>query len=425
MIITIIDKKRRRKRLTREDLAYVVSGFLDGTIPDYQMASLLMAITIHGMTTEEACDLTDVMLHSGERIDLSAIPGIKVDKHSTGGIGDKTTIILAPLVASLGIPVAKMSGRGLGLTGGTIDKLEAIPGFRVSLSETEFVNQVTEIGLAITGGTKNLVPADKAIYALRDVTGTVASIPLIASSIMSKKLASGADKIVIDLKVGKGALMPNRIEAEKLAYLMTRIGKQYGKDTVCILTDMDEPLGCKIGNALEIQECMEVLQGGGPKDITDLVLYLAMYMIHMGTGMSYEEARIAAIEQLSNGEAYAKFEEMVACQGGDLSRLTVAPKVFSIKSTKTGFITAIDAYKIGAVVHKIGAGRSNKEDQIDYGVGVELTKKTGEFVTEGEELVKVYLHEHDLAMQEILDCFTITEHAPTLHPLIYGVIESD
>ncbi|MCI8445594.1 MAG: thymidine phosphorylase [Bacilli bacterium] len=425
MIITIIDKKRRRKRLTREDLAYVVSGFLDGTIPDYQMASLLMAITIHGMTTEEACDLTDVMLHSGERIDLSAIPGIKVDKHSTGGIGDKTTIILAPLVASLGIPVAKMSGRGLGLTGGTIDKLEAIPGFRVSLSETEFVNQVTEIGLAITGGTKNLVPADKAIYALRDVTGTVASIPLIASSIMSKKLASGADKIVIDLKVGKGALMPNRIEAEKLAYLMTRIGKQYGKDTVCILTDMDEPLGCKIGNALEIQECMEVLQGGGPKDIKDLVLYLAMYMIHMGTGMSYEEARIAAIEQLSNGEAYAKFEEMVACQGGDLSRLTVAPKVFSIKSTKTGFITAIDAYKIGAVVHKIGAGRSNKEDQIDYGVGVELTKKTGEFVTEGEELVKVYLHEHDLAMQEILDCFTITEHAPTLHPLIYGVIESD
>ena len=384
-----------------------------------------MAITIHGMTTEEACDLTDVMLHSGERIDLSAIPGIKVDKHSTGGIGDKTTIILAPLVASLGIPVAKMSGRGLGLTGGTIDKLEAIPGFRVSLSETEFVNQVTEIGLAITGGTKNLVPADKAIYALRDVTGTVASIPLIASSIMSKKLASGADKIVIDLKVGKGALMPNRIEAEKLAYLMTRIGKQYGKDTVCILTDMDEPLGCKIGNALEIQECMEVLQGGGPKDIKDLVLYLAMYMIHMGTGMSYEEARIAAIEQLSNGEAYAKFEEMVACQGGDLSRLTVAPKVFSIKSTKTGFITAIDAYKIGAVVHKIGAGRSNKEDQIDYGVGVELTKKTGEFVTEGEELVKVYLHEHDLAMQEILDCFTITEHAPTLHPLIYGVIESD
>lgn len=425
MIITIIDKKRRRKRLTREDLAYVVSGFLDGTIPDYQMASLLMAITIHGMTTEEACDLTDVMLHSGERIDLSAIPGIKVDKHSTGGIGDKTTIILAPLVASLGIPVAKMSGRGLGLTGGTIDKLESIPGFRVSLSETEFVNQVTEIGLAITGGTKNLVPADKAIYALRDVTGTVASIPLIASSIMSKKLASGADKIVIDLKVGKGALMPNRIEAEKLAHLMTRIGKQYGKDTVCILTDMDEPLGCKIGNALEIQECMEVLQGGGPKDIKDLVLYLAMYMIHMGTGISYEEARIAAIEQLSNGEAYAKFEEMVACQGGDLSRLTVAPKVFSIKSTKTGFITAIDAYKIGAVVHKIGAGRSNKEDQIDYGVGVELTKKTGEFVTEGEELVKVYLHEHDLAMQEILDCFTITEHAPTLHPLIYGVIESD
>lgn len=425
MIITIIDKKRRRKRLTREDLAYVVSGFLDGTIPDYQMASLLMAITIHGMTTEEACDLTDVMLHSGERIDLSAIPGIKVDKHSTGGIGDKTTIILAPLVASLGIPVAKMSGRGLGLTGGTIDKLESIPGFRVSLSETEFVNQVTEIGLAITGGTKNLVPADKAIYALRDVTGTVASIPLIASSIMSKKLASGADKIVIDLKVGKGALMPNRIEAEKLAHLMTRIGKQYGKDTVCILTDMDEPLGCKIGNALEIQECMEVLQGGGPKDIKDLVLYLAMYMIHMGTGISYEDARIAAIEQLSNGEAYAKFEEMVACQGGDLSRLTVAPKVFSIKSTKTGFITAIDAYKIGAVVHKIGAGRSNKEDQIDYGVGVELTKKTGEFVTEGEELVKVYLHEHDLAMQEILDCFTITEHAPTLHPLIYGVIESD
>lgn len=424
MIISIIDKKRNRKRLTKEELEYVVSGFLNGTIPDYQMASLLMAITIHGMTTEETCDLTDVMLHSGDQFDLSVISGIKVDKHSTGGIGDKTTIILAPLVASLGIPVAKMSGRGLGMTGGTIDKLESIPGFRVSLSETEFVRQVNDIGIAITGGTKNLVPADKAIYALRDVTGTVSSIPLIASSIMSKKLASGADKIVIDLKVGKGALMTNRIEAEKLAHLMTRIGNQYGKDTVCILTDMDEPLGCKIGNALEIQECIEVLQGGGPKDIKDLVLYLAMYMIHMGTGMSYEEARIAALNQLSNGMAYAKFEEMVTCQGGDLSKLTVAPKVFSIKSTKTGFITAIDAYKIGTVVHKIGAGRTNKEDQIDYGVGVELTKKTGEFVTEGEELVKVYLHDHDLAMQEILDCFTITEHAPNPQTLIYGVVES-
>lgn len=423
MIIDLIDKKRRNEVLTKEELQYIIDGFLDGTIKDYQMASLLMAITINGMTMDETCSLTDIMLQSGEMIDLSRISGIKVDKHSTGGIGDKTTIILGPLVASCGVPVAKMSGRGLGITGGTIDKLESIPGFSTTLSEEEFVKQVNEIGISVIGGNKDIAPADKAIYALRDVTGTVSSIPLIASSIMSKKLASGADKIVIDLKVGKGALMETREEAEKLAHIMVEIGKRHGKETICIMTNMDEPLGCKIGNALEIQECMDVLKGVGPKDITDLVLYLGMYMVHMGTGISLEEARTLVTMNLSNRKAYTKFEEFISRQGGDLTKLELAPKEFSIKSTKTGFLNHIDAHRIGVAVHKLGAGRTNKEDQIDYGVGIELTKKPGEFVTEGEELMKAYLSTRDIAMQELLDCFIIEEDAAELPKLIYDVIQ--
>lgn len=424
MIIDLIDKKRRKEVLTKDELQYIIDGFLDGSIPDYQMASLLMAITINGMTADETCDLTEVMLHSGEIMDLSSIHGIKVDKHSTGGIGDKTTIILAPLVASLGVPVAKMSGRGLGVTGGTIDKLESIPGFSTKLSEEEFIKQVNDIGVAVIGGTKDIAPADKAIYALRDVTGTVSSIPLIASSIMSKKLASGADKIVIDLKVGKGALMETREDAEKLGQLMVEIGKRHDKETICIMTNMDEPLGCKIGNALEIQECIDVLKGVGPKDITDLVLYLASYMVALGTDMSLEEARVKALENLSNGKAYTKFEEFVARQGGDLSKLEMAPKVFSIKSTKTGFVTSIDAHKIGVAVHKLGAGRTNKEDRIDYGVGIALSVKPGDFITEGEELLKAYLSTRDIGMQELLDCFHIENDVKEIPNLIYGVIQS-
>lgn len=423
MIIDIIDKKRKNQVLTKEELQYVIDGFLNGSIKDYQMASLLMAITINGMTIDETCDLTDIMLHSGEIIDLSSINGIKVDKHSTGGIGDKTTIILAPLVASLGVPVAKMSGRGLGITGGTIDKLESIPGLTTTLTEEAFIKQVNEIGISVIGGSKDIAPADKAIYALRDVTGTVSSIPLIASSIMSKKLASGADKIVIDLKVGKGALMTTKKQAEELAHQMVEIGKRHGKETICIMTNMDEPLGYSIGNALEIKECIDVLQGKGPKDMTDLVLYLGMYMVSMGTGMSLEQARKKVTENLLNGKAYAKFEEFITRQGGDLTKLELAPKVFSIKSTKTGFLNHIDAHQIGVAVHKLGAGRTNKEDKIDYGVGIELTKKPGEFVTEGEELMKAYLSTRDIAMRELLDCFVIEEDVSSPSELIYGAIQ--
>lgn len=422
-IIDIINKKREKQVLTKEELAFAVNEFCNNEVKDYQMSSLLMAICINGLSKEEIFDLTDIMLNSGERIDLSSINGIKVDKHSTGGIGDKTTLILAPLVASLGIPVAKMSGRGLGYTGGTIDKLESIPGFQVSKTKEEFIRQVNEIGVSVVGQTGNLVPADKKIYALRDVTGTVSSIPLIASSIMSKKLASGADKIVIDVKVGKGALLNNLSDARELAHLMVEIGSHYNKKTVCILTAMDEPLGCNIGNALEVQECIEVLQGGGSKDLKDLVITLASYMVKLGKDISLEDAKVMVIDALSNKKAYNKFLEFVNAQNGDLTKLTTAPKVFSIKSTKTGFIDEIDALKIGKLVHDIGGGRSKKEDEINYGVGVVITKKTGDFVTEGEELIKVYLDTIDCKMQDVLDCFVISDDASKAKKLIYEVIE--
>lgn len=421
-IIEIIDKKRLGKELTKEEIAFMVNGFLDSTIPDYQMSSFLMAVVLKGMSDEETLALTDVMLQSGDVIDLSMIHGVKVDKHSTGGVGDKTTIILAPLVASLGVPVAKFSGRGLGHTGGTIDKLESIPGYQVALEKETFVNQVNEIGCAVASLTANLVPADKAIYALRDVTGTVASIPLIASSIMSKKIASGADKILIDVKVGSGALVQNIEEARELANLMVKIGNYYKKETICILTNMSTPLGCNIGNALEVKECIEVLQNRGSKDLRDLVIYLATYMVHLGKNISTKDATKEVLNALEDGSAYEKFVEMVTYQGGDLTALTFAPKVFSIKSTKTGFIAGIDALKVGNLVHHIGAGRSKKEDVIHYGVGMEITTKIGDFVTEGEELAKVYLDSIDVRMQDVLDCFSITEESLESDKIIYEVI---
>lgn len=422
-IIEIINRKREKQVLTKEEIAFAVNGYCKNEVKDYQMSSLLMAICLNGLSEQEIFDLTDIMLHSGDTIDLSSIHGIKVDKHSTGGIGDKTTIILAPLVASLGVPVAKMSGRGLGYTGGTIDKLESIPGFQVSKTIDEFIHQVNNIGVSVVGQTGNLVPADKKIYALRDVTGTVSSIPLIASSIMSKKLASGADKIVIDVKVGKGALVNNIEDARTLAKTMVKIGNNYQKKTVCILTNMDEPLGCNIGNALEVKECMEVLQGGGPKDLTDLVITLASYMVHLGKEIPLSDAKIMVIDQLATKKAYDKFLEFVKAQNGDITKLTYGPKVFSVKSIKTGFIETIDALKIGKLVHNIGAGRSKKEDPIHYGVGVEITKKPGDFVTEGEELIKVYLDTIDCKMQDILDCFIISSDVKEPSKLIYEVIE--
>lgn len=422
-MIELIEKKKNGLELTYDELKFIVDGFINGDIPDYQMSSFLMAVVIKSMTDKETMNLTDIMLNSGDILDLSSIPGKKVDKHSTGGIGDKTTVIVAPIVASLGVNVAKMSGRGLGITGGTIDKLESIPGFKTSLSKEEFINEVKNIGVAIATSTGNFVPADKKIYALRDVSGTTQSIPLIASSIMSKKLASGADYIVIDLKVGKGALLKEYSDAVKLAKLMVKIGNNYNKKTICILTNMNEPLGTNVGNSLEIIEAIDSLKGKGSKDLNDVVIELSTYMVSLGKSISLEEARKQVIESINSGKAYNKFLELVKYQEGIVENIKLSPKVFSVKSSKTGYLNEIDALKIGQVVHKIGAGRNSLEDKIDFGVGISLSVKTGDYINSGEELVKVYLNEKDLSMREILDCFIIEENKKEKEPIIYEVID--
>ncbi len=421
-MITIIDKKRNKKELTYEEMKYAIMGYVNGEIPDYQMSAFLMAICINGLSSKETFDLTDIMLNSGDRIDLSDINGTKIDKHSTGGVGDKTTLILAPIVASLGIKVPKMSGRGLGHTGGTIDKLESIPGFKVNLTLEEFKKELKEVGAVITGQTANLVPADKKIYALRDVTGTVSSIPLIASSIMSKKLASGADKIIIDLKVGNGALVKTLDEAKKLANLMVRIGKKYNHETICILTNMNEPLGNNIGNALEVKESIELLKGNVKNDLYELVIYIASYMVSLGKKIEFEAAKKEVIETIENGNAYKKFLEMVSSQGGCLEEMQVAPKVFSIKSIKSGYINAINTEKLGMIVKEIGGGRETKDDKIDYGVGIVLSKKLGDHVEKDEEILKIYLNQKDMEIRKILSCFVIEDEKKKYQPLIYEVI---
>jgi pyrimidine-nucleoside phosphorylase len=402
----IIDKKRLNYRLTKEELAFAVNGFVNGKIKDYQMSALLMAITINGMTDEETINLTEIILNSGDKIDLSSINGIKVDKHSTGGVGDKTTLVLIPLVASLGIPVAKMSGRGLGHTGGTIDKIESIKNFNVKLNMDDFINQVNSIGVALVSQTGNLVPADKKMYALRDVTATVESIPLIASSIMSKKLASGADKIVLDVKVGAGALMKTYSEAKRLAELMVKIGNHHGRETVCVLTSMSEPLGNAIGNALEVKESIDTLKGKGPKDLHELVLKLGSIMVSLAKNISEEEAYNMLEENLNNGKAYDKFVELVEAQGGDINKVEVSDKCISIKAKKTGVIGDINAYKMGEIVRDMGAGRLTIDDEIDHGVGIVLSKKVGDFVLENEELLNIYVGNKDVNVNEILDCYS-------------------
>ena len=419
----IIDKKRLNYRLTKEELAFAVNGFVNGKIKDYQMSALLMAITINGMTDEETINLTEIMLNSGDKIDLSSINGIKVDKHSTGGVGDKTTLVLIPLVASLGIPVAKMSGRGLGHTGGTIDKIESIKNFNVKLNMDDFINQVNNIGVALVSQTGNLVPADKKMYALRDVTATVESIPLIASSIMSKKLASGADKIVLDVKVGAGALMKTYSEAKRLAELMVKIGNHHGRETVCVLTSMSEPLGNAIGNALEVKESIDTLKGKGPKDLHELVLKLGSIMVSLAKNISEEEAYNMLEENLNNGKAYDKFVELVEAQGGDINSIEVSDKCISIKAKKTGVIGDINAYKMGEIVRDMGAGRLTIDDEIDHGVGIVLSKKVGDFVLENEELLKIYIGNKDVNVNEILDCYSSSEHFFDKSPLIIEVIK--
>ncbi|MCM1370604.1 MAG: thymidine phosphorylase [Clostridium sp.] len=407
-IIKIIEKKKNREILTKEEIDYIINAYEKGEIKDYQMSSLLMTITINGMTDEETMHLTTSMLNSGEKLDLSNINSTIVDKHSTGGVGDKTTLILAPLVASCGVKVAKMSGRGLGFTGGTIDKLESI-GIKTQINLDKFIEQVNNIDVAIVGQMGNLVPADKKIYALRDVTGTTESIPLIASSIMSKKLASGADKIVIDLKVGEGALIKNMDDAKYLANLMIQIGKNNNVEVVCLITDMNEPLGFAIGNALEVMESIEVLKNKGPADVKRLVIELGTYMVSMGKNISLEEAKNLVITNLENGNAYKKFKEMVSYQGGSIENIKVAPRAFKVLSSKCGYITDINSQRLGNIVKNIGGGREKKEDAINYGVGIVLSKKIGDYVNINDELLKIYLDDIDISINELLSCFEFGE----------------
>lgn len=420
-IIDIINKKEADKELTYEEIKYMVEGYVSGEVADYQMSSLLMAICIRGMSVEETSYLTELMYLSGDHIDLRMIEGIKVDKHSTGGIGDKTTLVLAPLVASLGVPVAKMSGRGLGLTGGTIDKLESIEGFQTSVSIASFIQEVKDIGVALVGQTGNLVPADKKIYSLRDTTGTVESIPLVAASIMSKKLASGANKFVIDVKVGKGAIMQTLPEARKLASLMISIGKAHQKEVVCFLTNMEEPLGYAVGNGLEVLEAVQTLQGKGPKDLEELVITLGSDMVRLGKDISREQAHHLVVKALASNKAYDKWKELVQYQGGNVDKIACSSLQREVLSDKEGYIHSLDANLVGTFVHELGAGRMHKEDLIDYGVGVILHKKVGDFVHEKELLYTVY-YTHEVDFECMQRAYTIAPGKVEIPPLIYDVI---
>ncbi len=423
MILQIIEKKKNKQELTKDEIKYAIDEYIAGNIEDYQMSSLLMAILLNGMTDKETIDLTDAMLCSGDIIDLSIIKGIKVDKHSTGGVGDKTTLVLAPLVASCGLKVAKMSGRSLGHTGGTIDKLESIANFQTEMNMERFINQVDQIGLALISQTQNIVPADKKIYSLRDVTGTVNSIPLIASSIMSKKIASGADIILIDVKVGTGALVKTLESALKLSKTLIMIGNYYNKKVKCVITNMDQPLGCAIGNGLEVIESIDTLKGHGPKDLTELVLNLSAHLISSAKNIPFETSLKEATSNLNNGNAYLKFKEMVKAQNGDINNIDLAENVISVKSKTTGFVKQIDALKIGEIAKKLGAGRLTKKDKIDHGVGIVLSKKVGDYVLQDEELLKIYVRNKDIVVNDILDCFEISESLGNLKPLIYEVVE--
>ena len=388
--VDLIQKKRDGQELTAAEIKWLVEGYVAGTVPDYQMSAFAMAVYFKGMTTREISDLTMNMVKTGQEFDLSAIEGVKVDKHSTGGVGDKVTLILAPLVASFGVPVAKMSGRGLGHTGGTIDKLESIKGYQVERSQEDFIRQVQDIGVSVIGQSDQLVKADKLLYALRDVTATVDTIPLIASSVMSKKIAAGADAILLDVTVGEGAFMKTVDEARELAQTMVELGKAVGRKTVAVITDMSQPLGRAIGNRLEILEAIEILQGKGREDISHFICELAQIML----GLADVEKTIEEIRQhLENGQALAKFEEMVAAQGGDLEDLYRPVKVahvLEILAQDTGVISALPAMEFGLYAMRLGAGRAVKSDDLDYETGIVFEKKVGDSVQKGEIVAKVY-----------------------------------
>ncbi|EUJ32167.1 pyrimidine-nucleoside phosphorylase [Listeria cornellensis] len=406
-MVDVISKKRDGKELTTEEIQFVVDGYTAGKIPDYQVSALAMAIFFQDMTDRERADLTMAMVNSGETIDLSAIEGIKVDKHSTGGVGDTTTLVLAPLVAALDVPVAKMSGRGLGHTGGTIDKLEAIEGFHVEITKEQFIDLVNRDKVAVIGQSGNLTPADKKLYALRDVTGTVNSIPLIASSIMSKKIAAGADAIVLDVKTGAGAFMKTDKDAENLAHAMVRIGNNVGRQTMAVISDMSQPLGFAIGNALEVQEAIDTLKGEGPEDLTELVLILGSQMVVLAKkAKDLDEARAMLKEVMANGKALAKFKDFLNNQGGDgsivddPSKLPQAKFKIDVPAKESGVVSEIVADEIGIAAMLLGAGRATKEDEIDLAVGIMLRKKVGDKVEAGEPLVTIYANKEDVKAVE-------------------------
>ncbi|WJH34259.1 pyrimidine-nucleoside phosphorylase [Paenibacillus sp. CC-CFT747] len=435
--VDLIQKKRDGGELTREEIAHLIRGYTTGQIPDYQISAWAMAVFFRGMTDRETADLTLEMARSGDQMDLSAIPGIKVDKHSTGGVGDTTTLILAPLLASAGVPVAKMSGRGLGHTGGTIDKLEAIPGFQVERTREEFLDQVTRVGAAVIGQSGNITPADKKLYGLRDVTATVNSIPLIASSVMSKKIAAGADAIVLDVKTGKGAFMKTLEESIQLAQAMVGIGTEVGRETVAVITSMNEPLGMSIGNALEVKEAIEVLGGRGHASLKEVSLVLGSYMLVLGGKASgLEEARESLNARIEDGSALRKFKEMIEAQGGDSSvvddpsRMPGAAETVEVKAETDGYVSSVEAEELGLAAMLLGAGRATKESVIDLGVGLVLHKRIGDPVKAGETLVTLYANPGDgielsAAEQKIRRAYTVSEAPVEKPPLVYAVITKE
>ena len=432
-MVELIKKKRDGHILSAEDIQSIINGYLTGEIPDYQISAWLMAVFFQGMNDDETAALTDAMMRSGDMIDLSSIDGIKVDKHSTGGVGDKTTLILAPLVAAAGVPVAKMSGRGLGHTGGTLDKFESIPGFQVDMTAGQFVDKVKQHGIAICSQNNKLVPADKKLYALRDVTGTVDNISLIASSVMSKKLACGADAIVIDLKVGDGAFIKTISDAEKLANIMINTAKKMNRKLIAVITGMEEPLGFAVGNALEVKEAIDTLRGHGPEDLTTLCLELGSYMLTLaGRTHSHKEGIDLLKSLILNGKAFEKFIELVASQEGDINvvkDMDLLPKAtltYEYKSKSAGYISHLSAMDIGLASVKLGAGRETKESPIDHSAGIVLTQKVGALVNVGDTLA--ILHANNAAFfekaEEYMDvAYTFSETKPFKEPLIFKTIQ--
>ncbi len=428
----IIRKKRDGGELTTQEIKFFIDGYVKGEIPDYQASALLMAIFFNGMNFQETADLTFAVRDSGQRLDFSAIKGIRVDKHSTGGVGDKTSLVVAPLVASLGVKVAKMSGRGLGHTGGTIDKLEAIPGFRTDLSEEEFLNNVNQIGVCIVGQNKDLAPADKKLYALRDVTATVDSLPLVVSSIMGKKLAADDDCIVLDVKTGSGAFAKSLEDSRTLAKVMVDIGKQAGKKMLALITDMDRPLGNAIGNTLEVKEAIDTLNGHGPEDFTEICVILATNMLYLAGKGSMEECEKMVKAAIADKRALDTFKKMVVAQGGDVSfidnpdKFATAPHKRSVKAQKSGYIHHVDTEGYGISSLLLGAGRNTKEENIDFAAGIVLKKKTGDYVKEGEELCVMYTSDEkrfEGAVNKFYESTVILSDEPKKRPLVLDRVE--